>query len=164
MDSSYMPILSSAVFDNTGSPYNVTKILTPDFFFDEAAYKDYSRVFLPMTYVLSYALQFAALPALIVHTACWYGPDIWNNSKQSFNEARIHRIRRRRSSSNSTSLSRHASSSTFRSHRPSAPHLDNLLDGADADSLSRIVKDDVPNSWYVLTGLSMTAVGIFVVE
>jgi hypothetical protein len=164
MDSSYMPILSSAVFDNTGNPYNVTKILTPEFFFDEAAYKDYSRVFLPMTYVLSYALQFAALPALIVHTACWYGPDIWKNCKQSFSESRAHQTRRRRSGASSTSFSRHPSVSTLRSSRSSAPQLDNLLDGADVDSLSGFVKDDVPNSWYVLTGLSMTAVGIFVVE
>jgi len=44
-----MPILSSAVFDNTGHPYDVSKILTKDFLFDEVAYKNYSRVFLPIT-------------------------------------------------------------------------------------------------------------------
>src|ERR1700761_1793274 len=68
MYSSFMPILSSVVFDNTKQPYNVTRILTSDFIFDEEAYKNYSRVFLPTTYILSYALQFAVLPALIVHT------------------------------------------------------------------------------------------------
>ncbi|KAG0136935.1 OPT oligopeptide transporter protein-domain-containing protein [Tuber indicum] len=75
--SSYMPILSSAVFDNTGSPYDVSKILTKDFLFDEMAYKNYSRVFMPITYILSYGLQFAALTALVTHTACWHGKDIW---------------------------------------------------------------------------------------
>ena len=77
MYSSYMPILSAAVWDNTGVPYDVSKILTEDFLFDEEAYKRYSRVFLPITYVLSYALQFAALTALLSHTALWHGKDIW---------------------------------------------------------------------------------------
>ena len=159
-----MPILSSAVFDNTGNPYNVTKILTPGFVFDESAYKQYSRVFLPMTYVLSYALQFAALTALIIHTACWYGRDIWIQCKQSWDEARIQQIRHKRSRSSSMTLSRHTSISTFRSRRSTAPDLDNLLDSENANPLIEGVHDDVPNSWYILTGLSMTAVGIFVVE
>ena len=46
-----MPIVSSAVFDNTGKPYDVTKILTKDFTFDQEAYKTYSKVFLPTTLV-----------------------------------------------------------------------------------------------------------------
>lgn len=44
-----MPIVSSVVFDNTGKPYDVTKILTKDFLFDEDAYKRYSKVFMPIT-------------------------------------------------------------------------------------------------------------------
>lgn len=49
MYTGYLPILSSVVFDNTGSPYNVTKILTEDYQFDQEAYKRYSRVFMPVT-------------------------------------------------------------------------------------------------------------------
>jgi hypothetical protein len=80
MYSSYMPILSSAVWDNQGKVYDVGKILTKDFLFDEAAYNDYSRVYLPITYVLSYALQFAALTALLSHTGLWHGRDtsLWS--------------------------------------------------------------------------------------
>lgn len=44
-----MPILSSDVFDNTAQTYNVSRILTPQFLFDEEAYKDYSKVFMPIT-------------------------------------------------------------------------------------------------------------------
>lgn len=51
MYSGYMPILSSSVFDDTGMPYNVSRILTADYRFDEAAYKGYSRVFMPITFV-----------------------------------------------------------------------------------------------------------------
>jgi hypothetical protein len=63
-----MPILSSAVFDDTGKPYDVSKILTPDFLFDKEAYEKYSRVYLPITYVLAYAVQFAGLSALVTHS------------------------------------------------------------------------------------------------
>ena len=49
--SSYMPILSSDVFDNNAHTYNVSRILTPQFLFDEKAYKSYSKVFMPITLV-----------------------------------------------------------------------------------------------------------------
>jgi len=83
--SAYMPILSSSIFDNTGEPYNVSRILTPDFLFDREAYRAYSKVYLPITY---YAVQFACLAALVTHTACWRGPDIWRQSKRSSVEGR----------------------------------------------------------------------------
>ncbi|UKZ47228.1 hypothetical protein TrVGV298_001444 [Trichoderma virens] len=86
--SSYMPILSAAVFDNTGKVYDVSKILTSDFLFDREAYSNYSRVFLPVTYMLSYGVQFAGLAALLTHTACWHGQDIWHTWKKSLVEAR----------------------------------------------------------------------------
>ena len=44
-----MPILSSVVFDNQGKPYEVSRILTKNFLFDEAAYNKYSKVFMPIT-------------------------------------------------------------------------------------------------------------------
>src|SRR5271155_3489198 len=86
MFSAYLPILSSAVFDNTGKPYDVSKILTPDFLFDKIAYENYSRVYLPITYVLSYAVQFASLSALVTHTVCWHGKDIWRQTKLAWEE------------------------------------------------------------------------------
>ena len=47
--SSYLPILSNNVFDNLANEYNVSRILTPQFLFDEEAYKAYSKVFMPIT-------------------------------------------------------------------------------------------------------------------
>lgn len=49
--SGYMPILSSSVFDDTGMPYNVSRILTENYQFDKTAYEGYSRVFMPITFV-----------------------------------------------------------------------------------------------------------------
>lgn len=44
--SEYLPMSDSNSYDNTGAEYNVTKILTPDYVFDEAKYKAYSPIFL----------------------------------------------------------------------------------------------------------------------
>ncbi|RMZ79063.1 hypothetical protein DV737_g3550, partial [Chaetothyriales sp. CBS 132003] len=114
--SAYLPILSSAVFDNTGKPYDVSKVLTPDFLFDKAAYDQYSRVYLPITYVLSYGVQFAGLAALVTHTACWYGRDIWRHN------------------------------------------------GLDVHNRLMARYPDAPMTWYLLTCVTMIAIGIFVVE
>src|SRR4051812_50111567 len=84
--SSYMPMLSAAVFDNTGNVYDVSKVLTKDFLFDREAYSQYSRVFLPITYVLSYGVQFAGLASLLTHTICWHGRDIWAQWQRSLEE------------------------------------------------------------------------------
>ncbi|EON65330.1 hypothetical protein W97_04568 [Coniosporium apollinis CBS 100218] len=163
--SSYMPILSSAVFDNTGKPYDVSKILTPDFLFDEEAYHKYSRVFMPMTYVLSYALQFAALAALITHTACWHGRDIIKQWRRSLDEIRSEdkAMYRRLSSGDGSEgmpdLRRMSSVSST-----SGPGLDNLMSAEDVHNRLMRRYEDVPISWYLLTGVSMTAVGMFVVE
>ncbi|KAF2745199.1 OPT-domain-containing protein [Sporormia fimetaria CBS 119925] len=167
MYSAYMPILSSAVFDNKGKPYDVTKILTENFLFDEDAYKNYSRVFLPITYVLSYALQFAALTALISHTALWHGKDIWRQWRHSY--AEIKRAKGAEYEALPTNDSSHSSPSASRIFRASSssdrePDLEHLLTSEDVHNRLMRRYDDVPISWYLLTGLSMTAIGIFVVE
>lgn len=56
-----MPIISSSVFDDRAKPYDVSRILTPDYCFDHKAYSKYSKVYLPITCALSYAVQFASL-------------------------------------------------------------------------------------------------------
>ncbi len=159
--SAYLPILSSAVFDNTGKPYDVARILTPDFLFDEAAYEAYSRVYLPITYVLSYGVQFASLTALVTHTVCWYGRDIWGQSKKAF-------LERYEDEPKATyepipaapdhNLSRQSTNLT-------QPSTDGMISGAE-DVHCRLMRryPDVPLHWYLLTFLLMTLTGIFVVE
>ncbi|KAF2872129.1 OPT oligopeptide transporter protein-domain-containing protein [Massariosphaeria phaeospora] len=165
MFSSYMPILSAAVFDNTGKPYDVSKILTQDFLFDGEAYEKYSRVFLPITYVLSYAVQFAALTALISHTALWHGKDIWRQWRRSWAE-----IRKQPSADYeplSTTSRGDGHSTSRRRHRTSTmsePDLEDLLTTEDVHNRLMRRYTDVPIFWYMSTGIVMTAVGIFVVE
>lgn len=143
-----MPILSSVVFDNTGKPYDVSKILTKNFVFDKEAYHSYSKVFLPITYVLSYALQFMALTALITHTICWHGKDIMKQWKRARQEMRVeidHAYQR------VYERGRRRSSSSIRNE----------------DIHMRLMRQnykEAPASWYLTTFVCMLAVGIFVVE
>lgn len=165
--SSYMPIVSAAVFDNTGHVYDVSKILTSDFVFDREAYRNYSRVFLPITYVLSYGVQFAGLTALLTHTACWYGKDIITQWKRSVQEAKeepkasyqplpVESDERSRRTSRDRGLRQRRSMSNS--------GLDGLMGREDVHN--RLMKryKDAPMTWYLITFVTMLMVGIFVVE
>ncbi|RAL66799.1 hypothetical protein DID88_007582 [Monilinia fructigena] len=164
--SSYMPILSSSVFDNTGKIYDVSKILTSDFLFDKQAYENYSRVFLPITYVLSYGLQFGALASLLTHTACWHGKDIWKQWKTSLKEVE----------GEGKPVYDHVpvSNGNGRNNRPSdcqrvnlertPSYMNDIINQEDVHNRLMRRYKDAPLSWYLITFISMLAVGIFVVE
>ncbi|KAI0110089.1 OPT-domain-containing protein [Daldinia grandis] len=160
--SSYMPILSASVFDNTGKIYDVSKILTEDFYFDRAAYSNYSRVFLPITYVLSYGLQFAGLASLLTHTACWHGRDIYVQWKRSLQEVGdedrpVYQP-----------LESDINGGTTNGGQPSVTRTSSTFDDilSHEDVHNRLMRryKDAPITWYLLTFISMTAIGIFVVE
>ena len=163
--SSYMPILSSSVFDNKGKIYDVSKILTPDFLFDREAYRNYSRVFLPITYVLSYGLQFAALASLLSHTTCWHGRDIWKQWRRSLKEVgeESKKPSYQAVSGSNANGSPPNGADRLRLER-TASHMSDIISQEDVHN--RLMKryTDAPLSWYLITFVSMTAVGIFVVE
>lgn len=165
--SSYMPILSAAVFDNKGKVYDVSRILTKEFVFDKEAYRSYSRVFLPITYVLSYGVQFAGLAALLTHTACWHGHDIWTQWKRSWDEVKEdnkatyepladepEEFSSRRSQDNGRRQGRSVDMSG----------VESLMNREDVHN--RLMKryKDAPITWYLITFVTMLMVGIFVVE
>ncbi len=64
----YFPISASTSFDNTGMPYNISAVITPDGIFDETLYKAYSPLFMSATLQLAYGTQFAVITAVVVHT------------------------------------------------------------------------------------------------
>ena len=87
----YLPISDSNSYDNTGSRYNVSRILTPEYTLDIAKYESYSPLFLSTTFSLAYGLSFASMTALITHTAVFHGQEIWTRVKLSrFEEPDIH--------------------------------------------------------------------------
>lgn len=163
--SSYMPILSASVFDNTGSVYDVSRILTSDFVFDKEAYSNYSRVFLPITYVLSYGLQFAGLASLLTHTACWHGRDIWTQWRRSMKEVEDEgKPSYEPLGTENTNLSPITREPGDLNTRRSMPNFDDLLSREDVHNRLMRRYKDAPLSWYLLTAVTMTAVGMFVVE
>ncbi|OLN97303.1 Glutathione transporter 1-like protein 1 [Colletotrichum chlorophyti] len=163
--SSYMPMLSASVFDNKGQVYDVSKILTSDFLFDREAYSRYSRVFLPITYALSYGVQFAALAALLTHTACWHGKDIWQTWKTALAEARNEgQAVYQPVSAGARHVSPERSLGGSRGMSRSSSNLEGLMFREDVHC--RLMKryKDAPLSWYMATFVTMLAVGMFVVE
>ena len=158
-----MPILSTAVFDNAGRPYNVSRILTTDFLFDQKAYEDYSPVYLPITYVLSYGVQFAALTSLVSHTICWYGKDIWHQTRKAFEEKQnvssgeAYQPLRGEGTAGRQSfdISRHSSHD---------PGREVPLAGEDVHCRLMRRYKDAPLTWYLLVLVSMLAIATFTVE
>jgi OPT family oligopeptide transporter len=168
---SYMPILSTAVFDNTGQVYNVSRILTEEFLFDREAYKAYSRVFLPVTYVLSYGVQFAGLASLVTHTACWHGQDIWREWRRSLQPAQAETTTAAAAAYEAVPTSTSGSQGALpnrpglrRESSRSSGGLDNIVGHEDVHNRLMSRYPEAPMLWYLVTFLSMAAVGIFIVE
>lgn len=80
----YFPFSSSGTFDNTGAPYNTTRVMNPDYSINNDAYYDYSPVFLSTTSVLSYGLGFASVTSILVHTYLYHRHMLWSAFKSAF--------------------------------------------------------------------------------
>ena len=162
--SSFMPIISSAVFDDTGKPYDVSRILTKDYHFDHEAYTKYSKVYLPITYVLSYGVQFAGLSALVTHTICWHGPDIWQQSKKSFS-GDVRESKDHYQPVASGVRSAKSTTSTHSGRSTTEPDSSAASIGSE-DVHCRLMQryEDAPITWYLATFVGMLAIGMFVVE
>lgn len=161
-----MPILSAAVFDNTGHPYNVSRILTPDFLFDQKAYEEYSPVYLPITYVLSYGVQFAALTSLVTHTICWYGKDILHQTRKAFEERsdvpEFETYQPLRTGNGHASPRRHPrEASRVSSHDPSREMPLGM-----EDVHCRLMRryKDAPLTWYLIVLITMLVIATYTVE
>jgi OPT oligopeptide transporter protein len=65
---------SNDPFDNTGNPYNITRVMTAEHHtFNITAYDEYSPLYLPATYIITYLLAFALSTCVIVHTILYHG-------------------------------------------------------------------------------------------
>lgn len=158
-----MPIISSAVFDDTGKPYDVSRILTKDYHFDHEAYSRYSKVYIPITYVLSYGVQFASLSALVTHTLCWHGQDIWQQSKKSLAED-ARESKNEYQPVKSGVKSTISLTSTHSGRSTTEPTSSASMSGEDVHSRLMRRYEDAPIIWYLTTFVAMLAIGFFVVE
>ncbi|KAN0135066.1 oligopeptide transporter [Lactarius tabidus] len=84
--SAFLPMVSSQAFDNTGNPYNVSRVINDDVTFNIDAYKAYSPLFISVTFAVSYGLSFAATTAAITHTFIYYRKQIYRQARHSLAE------------------------------------------------------------------------------
>ncbi|KAF8522157.1 OPT oligopeptide transporter [Hysterangium stoloniferum] len=89
---SHLPMVSSIPYDNTGSHYNVSRIMSgaqPTF--NATAYADYSPLYLPATYVIGYLLAIALSTCVLTHTILHHGRSVINNIRNvSVEEDDVH--------------------------------------------------------------------------
>jgi OPT family oligopeptide transporter len=94
--SQFLPVSVGLAFDNTGLPYNLSAVVTNNTF-DLVKYEQYSPMFLPITYAVTYGTIFAIYPAVVVHTFLWYRHDIVRQFRRSLHdETDIHSYLMRR--------------------------------------------------------------------
>ncbi|GAA6040556.1 hypothetical protein JCM8097_005462 [Rhodosporidiobolus ruineniae] len=79
-NAAHLPFLTSTVYDNTATKYNVTRVMTGNEF-DLAKYKEYSPLYISISYALSFGLNFAAVTGVLVHVVLFHGKDLWARFK-----------------------------------------------------------------------------------
>ncbi|KAJ2919361.1 hypothetical protein MD484_g1053, partial [Candolleomyces efflorescens] len=85
-NSQFLPISSIHAFDNTGKPYNVSRIINPDTTLDLRAYKVYSPLYLSTTFALSYGLSFLSITSTITHAIIYFWKPIRLQFSRSIRE------------------------------------------------------------------------------
>jgi len=78
----YFPISANEPFDRYGNTYNVSRVLKVDDTFDLEAYNNYSPLYLPATYAMTYLLAFTLSTCVIVHTLLYHGRSLLNGLKK----------------------------------------------------------------------------------
>jgi hypothetical protein len=68
-------------YDRFGKWYNISRVLTPSVTFNLTAYEEYSPLYLPATYTITYLLAFTLSTCVIVHTLLYHGQSLWSGLK-----------------------------------------------------------------------------------
>lgn len=76
---SYFPMAGSVPFDKDGNVYDVDRVLTPDHRFNETAFSEYSPLYLPATYAVTYILALTLTTCSVVHTFLYHGHTVWKS-------------------------------------------------------------------------------------
>lgn len=72
-DARKFPIFSNQLFTTHGQKYDTTKILTPQYDLDVAAYNSYGKLYLSPLFALSIGSGFARFTATLTHVALFHG-------------------------------------------------------------------------------------------
>ncbi|KAH0716485.1 hypothetical protein KY290_006839 [Solanum tuberosum] len=88
-DAQKFPIFSNQLFTASGHKYDTTKILTPQFDLNIAAYEKYSKLYLSPLFALSIGSGFARFTATLTHVALFHGSDIWKQSRSAVKNVKM---------------------------------------------------------------------------
>ncbi|KAK0600402.1 hypothetical protein LWI29_014554 [Acer saccharum] len=78
------PIMTSKTYDSTGKIYKISRILNEKTFdLNQAAYDNYSKLYVSVLFAFTYGLSFATLMASISHVALFEGHAIWKMWKKT---------------------------------------------------------------------------------
>uniref|UniRef100_A0A0W0FUN2 Putative small oligopeptide transporter n=1 Tax=Moniliophthora roreri TaxID=221103 RepID=A0A0W0FUN2_MONRR len=83
--SQYLPVMSTAAYDNTGQPYNLTRVMSGGRL-DVEAYKAYSPLYISIALIMNYGLSFMAVTATITHTIVYWWKPVRLHFKRSLRE------------------------------------------------------------------------------
>ncbi|KAI9185422.1 hypothetical protein LWI28_007102 [Acer negundo] len=83
------PIMTSKTYDSTGKNYKISRILNEKTFdLNQAAYDNYSKLYVSVLFAFTYGLSFATLMASISHVALFEGQAIWKMWKKTTTAAK----------------------------------------------------------------------------
>ncbi|CAF3957162.1 unnamed protein product [Adineta steineri] len=85
-DAKMLPMVSTRVFTRDGYYYNVTAILNSRLRLNETAYHHYGPIRMTPIFAFSYAISFAAISAVIVHTILYQGKSIIKQFRSSLKD------------------------------------------------------------------------------
>ena len=75
-------MFGSEPYDRFGDSYNVSRVLTAQDTFDLNAYDNYSPLYLPAAFAMTYLLAFALSTCVIVHTVLYHGRTLLRGFKR----------------------------------------------------------------------------------
>ncbi|KAK8954536.1 Oligopeptide transporter 5 [Platanthera zijinensis] len=78
------PLISANVFDSSGHPYNISRIINnKSFTLNVYEEENYSMLNITTAFALVYSMSFATLTASVMHVALHHGKDIWKMWKNT---------------------------------------------------------------------------------
>lgn len=80
----YLPINSNHLFDNTGSRFNVSRIINSDFTLNVQEYENYSPAYQTAGNAVVFFFFFAIYTATAVHAGLYYKKEIMNGFRVRF--------------------------------------------------------------------------------
>ncbi|KAF4963075.1 hypothetical protein FSARC_8877 [Fusarium sarcochroum] len=80
----YLPFSGGDIYDNTGSIFNVSRVVDQHGNFSPDDYHDYSPIFMPVTFALSYGISFATMTCVPTYIFLNY----WKEIVDAFNPNR----------------------------------------------------------------------------